>query len=391
MNKTELPYLLKLNPLLMTFGSLFIVIIPFLIWANYAEIDQRSTTQGIVIATEKTQEVQSAIDGVIDDIMVKEGENVKKGDLLVKLEKSQNKASLDAIMAKDASLKIKLVRLKAEVYGGDLVYPANFVKSEYKDFVKIQEKLFTLRQKALNDEVSSLSSALELKEKEFALNKPLVASGDIGKMKLLTIQREITDLEGKILNTKNKYFQEAQEEMTKAEDEFSLNRQQLTEKSVILERSDINAYMDAIVKNILITTKGAKVRPGDVILQLVPLGDELIIEAKLKPVDISFIKIGQRASVKLDTYDYSIYGMFDGKVKYISPDTIIEKTAKGDEAYFRVQIALNKSKLLTKDGKQIEIAPGMGAQVDIITGTRTVFHYLAKPIIKTLDESFTER
>lgn len=391
MTETKLPYVLRVNPLVIIFGSLLLLVIPFLIWANYAEIEQRSTTQGIVITTSKTQEIQSAIDGVIDDILVEEGQHVKKDDLLVKLEKSQNRAALNAIMSKDASLKIKLMRLKAEVYGGELKYPANFVKPEYLDFVKTQEKLFALRQKALNDEIASLRIALELKRKELNLNKPLIASGDIGKMKLLTIEREIADLEGKILNTKNKYFQNAQEEMTKAEDEFALNQEQLTEKSVILERSDINSYMDAIVKNIVITTKGAKVRPGDVILQLVPLGDELIIEAKLKPADVSFIKKGQRASVKLDAYDFSIYGMFTGKVSYISPDTLIEKTSKGDESYFRVQIVLDKRKLQSKNGKRIEITPGMGAQVDIVTGTRTVLHYLAKPVIKTLDESFTER
>lgn len=391
MNETKLPYMLRINPVALIFISLFIIVIPFLVWANYAEIEQRSSAHGIVITTAKTQEIQSAIDGVIDEILVKEGQYVKKGTLLVKLEKSQEAAALEAITAKDASLKIKLMRLKAEVYGGGLKFPSEFVQSRYSDFIRTQEKLYTLRQKALNDEVSSLQSALDLKKKELELNKPLVASGDIGELKILTLKRQITDLEGNILNTKNKYFQSAQEEMTKAEDELSMNQQMLTDKSVILERSAINAYMDAIVKNIVITTKGAKVRPGDVILQLVPVGDELIIEAKLSPTDISFIKKGQKALVKLDTYDFSIYGMFYGKVKYISPDTIMEKTPKGDESYYRVQIVLDQGQLLSKKGKEIEITPGMGAQVDIVTGKRTALNYLAKPIVKTLDESFTER
>lgn len=391
MNETRLPYVLRVNPLVIIFGSLFLIIIPFLIWANYAEIEQRSSTQGIVITTAKTQKIQAAIDGVVDSIMVKEGQIVKKGELLIRLEKEQNQASLDAIVAKIASLRTKLKRLKAEVYGGTLEYPKDFIQPEYKEFVETQKKLFTLRQKALNDEISSLKDALNLKKEELNLNIPLVESGDIGSNKILKIKREITDLKGKILNIKNKYFQNAQEEMTKTEEELSINQQMLTEKDVNLKRSDIYSHMDAIVKDILITTKGAKVRPGDIILELVPLGEELIIEAKLSPVDISFIKVGQRASIKLDAYDFSIYGMFDGKVKYISPDTIIEKTPRGDEPYFRVQIVLDKSKLNSKNGKIIEIAPGMGAQVDIITGIRTVLHYLAKPVIKTLDESFTER
>jgi HlyD family type I secretion membrane fusion protein len=149
--------------------------------------------------------------------------------------------------------------------------------------------------------------------------------------------------------------------------------------------------MDAIVKNIVITTRGAKVRPGDVILELVPVDDRLIIEAKLSPSDISFIKVGQNAAVKLDAYDYSIYGIFNGKVAYISPDTLKEKTSEGEKLYFRVQIELNQQQLMSKIGKEINLTPGMTAQVDIITGDRSVLTYLTKPIIKTFSEAFHEK
>ncbi len=391
MNQSNLPYLVRLNPLILIFGSLFIAIIPFLVWANYAYIDQKSITKGNVIAAQKTQKIQSAIDGVIDDIKVKEGQFVRKGDLLVTLEKTQNKAALDGIQAKVASLRVKLFRLKAEVYGNKLDFPKDFVSTEYKEFIDTQKKLFSLRQKGISDEVGSFQNSLKLKKEELNLNKPLVKSGDIGRMKLINIEKEISELEGKILNSKNKYFQTAQEEMTKAEEELSINEQLLNEKTVTLQRSEINSQMNAIVKDILITTKGAKVRPGDVILELVPMNDKLIIEAKLSPIDISYVKVGQKAYVKLDTYDFSIYGMFDGEVSYISPDTIVEETNKGDEYHFKVQITLDKTKLVAKNGEAIKIAPGMGAQIDIITGKRTVMHYLTKPIIKTLDESFIER
>ena len=390
MNK-NLPYLVRLNPLMLIFGSLFIVVIPFLVWANYAYIDQKSTTTGNVIASKKTQKIQSAIDGVIDNIKVTEGQHIKKGDLLVTLEKKQNKAALDGIQAKVASLKVKHHRLKAEVYGKKLEYSKSFVKKEYLEFIVTQRKLFKLRQKAIKDEVISLKNSLKLKKEELTLNKPLVESGDIGRMKLINIEKEISEIKGKILNSKNKYFQTSQEEMTKVEEELSINEQLLNEKAVTLQRSLIVSQMDAIVKDILITTKGAKVRPGDVILELVPMGDKLIIEAKLSPIDISYIKLGQKAYVKLDTYDFSIYGMFMGKVSYISPDTIVEETSKGKEYHFKVQITLDDKEIISKNGKPIKIAPGMGAQIDIITGERTVMHYLTKPIIKTLDESFIER
>ena len=391
MSDTRLPYILRVNPLVIIFSALFVVIIPLLIWANFAEIEQRSSTRGIVIAADKTQKIQAPIDGVVDSIMVREGVKVKKGEVLIVLEKEQNQASLDAAASKVASLKAKLKRLKAETHSEDLNYPVGFLQNDYQDFITTQQNLFLLRKKSLEDETSSLVSALMLKEEEFASNQSLVESGDIGRNKILKIDREIVDLKGKILNIKNKFFQAAQEEMTKTAEELSIRKEMLTEKKVTLNRSEIISHMDAIVKEIIITTKGAKVRPGDVILELVPLGQELIIEAKLKPTDISFIKKGQRASVKLDTYDFSIYGSFDGKVEYISPDTIIEKTSRGDEYFFKVLISLDHSDLFTKKGTAINVTTGMGAQVDIITGSRTVLHYLTKPVIKVLDESFTER
>jgi multidrug efflux pump subunit AcrA (membrane-fusion protein) len=391
MSDTRLPYILRVNPLVIIFSALFVVIIPLLIWANFAEIEQRSSTRGIVIAADKTQKIQAPIDGVVDSIMVKEGVKVKKGEVLIVLEKEQNQASLDAAASQVASLNAKLRRLKAETHSEDLNYPVGFLQNDYQDFITTQQNLFLLRKKSLEDETSSLVSALMLKEEEFASNQSLVESGDIGRNKILKIDREIVDLKGKILNIKNKFFQAAQEEMTKTAEELSIRKEMLTEKKVTLNRSEIISHMDAIVKEIIITTKGAKVRPGDVILELVPLGQELIIEAKLKPTDISFIKKGQRASVKLDTYDFSIYGSFDGKVEYISPDTIIEKTSRGDEYFFKVLISLDHSDLFTKKGTAINVTTGMGAQVDIITGSRTVLHYLTKPVIKVLDESFTER
>jgi HlyD family type I secretion membrane fusion protein len=149
--------------------------------------------------------------------------------------------------------------------------------------------------------------------------------------------------------------------------------------------------MDAIVKDILITTRGARVRAGDIIMALVPSGDKLLIEAKLPPSDISFVRVGQKVAVKLDAYDYAIYGIFDGKVVYISPDALMEKTQQGEKQYFRVRIALDNTELIAKNGKKIEATPGMTTQVDIVTGSRTVLQYLTKPITKTLSESFHER
>lgn len=389
MKSHSLPYITRLNPLWIVFGSLFVVIVPFLIWASYAHIDQISHAQGQVITSAKTQSIQSANDGVVNKIYVSEGQSVKKGDQLIVLEKSQAQASYEDSSAKVAALQATLVRLRAEVYGKALIFPAQV--KHYPDFIENQTALFHRRQQALNDEISALNESLILAQDELNLNVPLLKSGDIGATEIIRLKRQIADLKGQISNKRNKYFQDSQAEMTKAEEELSTKEQELADRSITLERTTIVSQMDAIVKNIIVTTQGARVRSGDVILELVPSGDQLIIEAKLNPSDISFIKKGQKAAVKLDAYDYSIYGIFHGTVKYISPDTLVEKTERGDKNYFRVQIALDQTQLVSKAGKKIEIAPGMSAQVDIITGSRSVLAYLTKPVTKTFSESFHER
>ncbi|MDD2399953.1 MAG: HlyD family efflux transporter periplasmic adaptor subunit [Sulfurovum sp.] len=384
-----LPYKMIIHPYWMTFGTLFLIIVPFFIWASYAHLDQISHAQGQVIAAAKTQEIQSAIDGVIEQIDVREGDHVKKGDILVVLEKSQAFAAYEDRKAKVAALQAALVRLQAEVYDKPLIFPSSL--QEYPEFVENQTALFHRRQQALNDDLSALNESLKLAKEELNLNLPLLKSGDIGATEIIKLKRQIAELKGKISNTRNKYFQDSQTEMTKAEEDLSTRGQELTDKLIILERTTISSPMNAIVKNIIFTTQGAKVRPGDVILELVPFGDELIIEAKLRPADISFVKPGQNAAIKLDAYDYSIYGIFHGKVKYISPDTLIEKTPKGDEYYFRVLIVLDQTQLIAKNGKKIDMSPGMTAQVDIVTGNKSVLAYLSKPITKTFSEAFHER
>lgn len=386
--KVDLPYTIKLNPLAVILGSFFILLIPFLLWSYFAKLEQISRANGQVIAVSKKQAIQSANDGVVKDIYVKEGQLVKKGEVIARLELSEFKADVEAIKANIAATEAHISRLKAEVFKKDLVFTP--LSLEYPEFVSSQKELFKRKQDALNDEIKVLQSALKLARDELNLNLPLVEKGDIGATELIRLKRQVAELEGEIINKRNKYLQESQSELTKYEQELSTLRQEFTDKSVTLERAEIYAPVDAIVNNILITTKGAKLRAGDILMELVPT-DDLVIEAKLKPSEISFIKIGQKALVKLDAYDFSLYGSFDGEVKHISSDTILEKTAKGDEYFFRVLVSLNGKEVFSKAGKKVTILPGMGGQIDIITGERTVLSYLAKPIIKTLDESFTER
>lgn len=387
--KVDLPYIVKLPPLLVIFGMFAFIIIPFLIWASLTKIDQLARAQGVVIASAKTQQIQSANDGVIKDIYIKEGDIVKKDDKIITLEVEQFQAGYESTESKVASLKATINRLESEIYDKELIFDELVLK--YPDFIETQKELFYKKQKALNDQIKVLNSSLSLAKEELELNLPLIETGDIGSIEVLRLQRQVAEIEGNIINTKNKYFQESQSELTKAQEELSIKEQELIDKQVSLQRTTIYAPVDAKVNNILITTKGAKVRSGDVILELVPDNDELIIEAKLQPADLSFIKVGQKAIIKLDSYDFSIFGAFEGKVKHISPDNLIEKTPQGEKYYFRVLISIDSHELISKVGKKVTITTGMTNQVEIITGERTVLNYLTKPLIKTVSEAFSER
>lgn len=378
-----------LNPVFIILGTFLVVVLPLFFWSKQASLEQVSHARGTVIASAKTQSIQTAIDGVIHLVQVKEGEKVVQGQELVLLDKIQTQAAYDAIFAKVASLTATVIRLRAEVYGFPLVFSEEI--KQYPEFVSTQTALFHRKQKGLNDEIGVYKESLAIMESELKLYQTLLKEGDMGAMEMNKLKKQIIDVKGQMAAKQNKYFQESLAELTKTEEELSTRTQELEEKKFNLEHSSIVAPINAIVKNIIITTQGAKVRPGDVILELVPSNDKLIVEAKFNPKELSFIKLGQKAAVKLDAYDYSIYGIFHGVVSYISPDALTEKTQKGDELYFRVQIELDTKELMAKNGKKIEISPGMTADVDIITGEKTVFDYLTKPITKTLSESFQER
>lgn len=366
----------------------------FIVWANWAEIEEVSHAQGQVIARSRTQVIQSANDGVIEALLVHEGDKVSKGQVLVRLEREQAEAAHSDSRGKVAAIKANLSRLRAEVFGRPLAFPLDV--QAYPAFVANQTELFQRRRKAVDQEVGALQANLRLVREELGLNQPLLASGDISKSDIIRLQRQVAELQGAITNRQNKYFQDAQADMTKAEEDLSTQEQILADRSTVLDRTEVRAPADALVRKIYLTTPGAKVKPGDVVMELLPTDSTLVVEAKLRPADIAFVRVGLPAAVKLDAYDYSIYGTLHGKVSYISPDALSEESRAGEQIYYRVHIVIDESELVkenaSRDGKKkIEIQPGMTASVDIRTGSRTVLHYLSKPISKTFAESLGER
>ncbi|WP_019672898.1 HlyD family efflux transporter periplasmic adaptor subunit [Psychrobacter lutiphocae] len=363
-------------------------IVILLVWAYFAKIDQVTRAKATVIASARTQEIQASEGGVLTEILVAEGDDVKKGQLLVVLEEERAKAAYDNSATKTAALQAKLARLNAEIFNRPLVFPDSVAK--YPEYISNQTNLYNRRKQAIEEEVSSLEQMLVLAKQELSMNEPLLQYGDVSQADVIRLRRQVADIEAQINNKRNKYFEEAQAEMTKAQEELDSELEQLRDRTQVLEEKRLLSPQDGKVNNINITTIGGVVKPGEVIMELLPTTSDLIVEAKVSPADIAYVKEGQAASVKLDAYDFSIFGAMNGTVTYISPDTLIEKTPKGEEPYYRVLIQIGEAEFAGR-GDEIVIKPGMTASVDIKAMERTVLSYLTKPITKTLSEGLGER
>lgn len=372
--------------------SLRIMVVGMLLliwWASVGKIDQVTRAQAQIIAAERTQLVQSSEGGVLTLLHVKEGDVVKAGQLLATLQKERASAAVSDSKAKVAALNITLARLHAEVYGKPLVFAKELLS--YTDYIRNQTDLYNKRQTAFNDDIHALTNILALAEDELGINRQLEKSGDVSRAEILRLQRSVADIRAQLASKKNKYFQDAQAEMTKAQEELSTQTEQLRDRSQVLEHTELVAPVDAVVNNIKVSTLGGVVRAGDTVMELLPTGDNLIAEAKIPPADIAFVTLGQDASVKLDAYDSSIFGALHGKVSYISPDVLTEETRQGPFIYYRVRIRITGTEFKGDKANEIQLRPGLTASVEIKAMERTVLSYLTKPIAKTLSQSMGER
>lgn len=368
-------------------GALFGIIV-LLVWAYFAQIDQVTRATGTVIASARTQDIQAVEGGVLTDILVKEGDEVTKGQLVVTLEEERAQAAVANSDSKIAALKAKIARLEAEIYERPLVFPKEI--QGYREYIDNQTQLYNRRRQAIDQDVSSLQKMQVLAQQELTMNEPLLAYGDVSQADVIKLRRQVAEIQAQITNKRNKYFEEAQAEMTKAQEELDTELEQLRDYSQVLEETKLFAPTDGKVNNILITTIGGVVKPGETIMEILPTSSDLIVEAKISPVDIAYVKEGQAATVKLDAYDYSIFGAMTGNVIYISPDTLMEQTPQGEEPYYRIQIKITGAEFAGRRD-EIVIKPGMTASVDIKARQRSVLSYLTKPLTKTFSEGLGER
>ncbi len=407
--------------------AVFFLVVAFLFWANWAQVDVRVQAEGKVIPSSQLQVVQSFDGGIVREILVKDGDKVKKGQVLMRLDQTQFASSYGENLVKEASLRARIARLRAiaegkplklklpkdprlaEIYQNEIdLYKRQLEQLKTQQAIQrnqIKQAQFEL--KSALDQRTQLQQSYDLIQKEIRITQPLVRRGYASEVDLLKLKREANDIQSKLKDVKNTipklrasireaqskleairqdFQNKAHEELNDAEAELAALQQTQKALRERVQRTDLVSPVDGIVKRVLITTVGGVVKPGDPVVEIVPEDDVLIIEAKVKPKDIGFLRPGLPAKVKFSAYDFAIYGGLEGKVINISADTITDE--KGD-SYYLVRIKTNKNYLGTPE-HPLPLLPGMTATVDILTGKRTILEYLLNPIVKVKENALRE-
>ncbi|WP_243688712.1 HlyD family type I secretion periplasmic adaptor subunit [Geotalea toluenoxydans] len=353
-------------------------------------IDQSARGAGTVIATSRVQVIQAVDGGVLKSLKVREGDSVKQGQVLAALDQTRFAAQVMELDSRLAALHGQAARLRAEVAGAsEIGFPSNLRR--FPELLNVQKALFTQKRQSLDEELRTLGVAVRLAREDARLVAELAKTGDVSRSEVIKAERALNDAEAQLINRKNKYYQDARAELAKTEDDIGQNEQVRTPRAQQLADSVMRSPVSGIVKNVRVTTQGGVLRAGEELLQIVPLDDVLIVEAKIRPSDIALVKPDLKATIRFDAFDYTMYGSVDGTVSYVSADTIKEEGKTGELTYYRVHVATSAKPVKTTTGRTLEILPGMTAQVDIRTGDRTVLDYLLKPLRKTLTESMGER
>ena len=392
-------------------------------WSAFAQVEQITRGTGKVIPSSKAQLVQPAEPAVISEILVRGGQTVKKGDLLVRLDDTQSASALGELEEENRRLAVRARRLENEASGDALGCEEGSLCAEEQRLQQVRTATARARESALGSaieqrrrdlqEAQATASALEnsarLARDQVAMLEPLAAKNIVPQTELIQAQRDLVDTQGRLaaarqaVGRSSAAIRQAQADLSQARLDF--RQQALAERSEVTtrlavnqesirgaaarqQRNELRAPADGVVNDVQITTVGGYVNAGEKIMQVVPVGDKLLVEARIAPSDRAFIKVGDPANVKVTAYDFSIYGGLRGKVQQVSADSIYDEAER--EAYYTVVIETDRS-YIVKNGNRLPIVPGMICDVEIITGRHSILTYLFKPVNKALDRAMTER
>jgi len=368
------PRLQLSNRLVWTLCSLFAAIVA---WAWFATLDEVATGSGRVVPTMREQVIESLEGGILARLHVKQDDIVEAGQVLAQLDPTQASSTFEESAAKYRAALAASARLEAEVGRGALTFPAEL--DDFPDLKRAERRLYDTRRASLNESIRLIDQSIALIRREVAIGESLIEVGAASNVEVIRLRRQLSELELKKADLRSQYLVEARQQLAKANEEVEALAPIVRGRSDTLERLTLRSPVKGIVKSIQVSTVGGVVPPNGRLMEIIPLEDRLMIEARMSPRDIAFIHPGQRATVKVTAYDYSIYGGLDGEVATISPDTIRDEV-NPEIHYYRVFIRTSANALVNDAGERFPIGPGMITTVDIHTGQKTVLQYLMKPI-----------
>lgn len=399
-----------------------------LIWAKFAVLEEVTMGEGKAIPSSKIQVIQNLEGGIVAEIFVREGQLVNKGDVLLRLDDTRFLSNRGESDADRMALTARLERLQAEAAGHPLEMPAE-ITLKAPQLVEDELALYNSRQDRLHSEQRTLNEQLRQKTQELAefsskqqqyrsslgliqqelnMSQPLVSSGAISEVEILRLRRSAVEMRGSLDATTlaipraQAGISEIKSKMEESElafrsdafkelNEVRTELQKITASSLAIEdrvsRTTVQSPVHGIIKQLKVNTIGGVVQPGSDLLEIVPLEDNLLIEAKVRPQDVAFLHPGQKAMVKFSAYDYTIYGGLKANLELISADTITDEEGN---SFYLIQVRTDKNHL-GSDAHPLLIIPGMIATVDIITGEKSVLDYLLKPVLKARSEALRER
>ncbi|CNH58739.1 hlyd family secretion protein [Yersinia massiliensis] len=357
------------------------------VWAYFAILDEVTVGTGKVTPSSRAQLIESLDGGIINELLVHEGAIINKGQILARLDPTRFQSNYGEAAARVRTLRASSERLRAELTGAALVFGSDTLKEP--ELVARETQFYLSRRQNLNETVSNLQQSLKLVQQELRMTEPLVAKGAASQVEVIRLQRQVSDLRGKIDEARNQYAVRAREEQLKNNADLDAQLQVVSGKQDQLTRTTLISPVRGIVKDIQVSTVGGVLQPGGKLMEIVPIEEQLLIETRINPRDIAYIRPGLPATVKITAYDSSIYGNLNGMVETVSPDTLQDEV-KRDQFYYRVYVRTDRAELKNKAGKLFPILPGMVASVEIKTGQKTVLDYLIKPLNK-VKESLRER
>jgi len=406
-----------------------LLMVTFVVWAHFTVLDEVTRGMGSVIPSQKVQMIQNLEGGILQEISVQENQIVNKGDILIRIDNELAASQYRDAFTKAAEHEAAILRLNAEIEGkSKLAFPESFNEAD-PQVLNDQKAIFQARQDQLEAELNVLRSqhsqrqqeikemqsrkaqleqGLGLAKQQRDIAKPLVDQGVYPRVDYLALEREISSLQGDIdalrlaiprirqaANEASRRIEQRRAEFKAiALDEMNSRRGELKSLQQIMSagedrvtRTDIRSPVRGTIKQINLNTIGGVVRPGESILEIVPLDDTLLIEARIRPADIAFLHPGQKAMIKITAYDFSIFGGLDGVLEAISADTIEDDDG---ESFYKVKLRTQKNAIAYR-GEELPIMPGMTASIDILTGKKSVLAYLLKPILRAKQNALRER